>query len=100
MHDVVTEGKVGLVISYDTNVEGRGQQAGMKLTLPSDEATNVCDTVENVPKIAIAKSMICLTIVCAASATAPRAAQQPHLAQLTPYLHTQCCTAIHGCQSL
>ena len=70
-------------------LSARQLRGGIELTLPSDEATNVCDTVENVPKIAIAKSMICLTIVCAASATAPRAAQQPQVSHSPPHLNTK-----------
>ena len=45
-------------------------------TLPSSAATSVWATVLNVPKICMAKSMICLTTVCAARPTAPRPARQ------------------------
>lgn len=47
-------------------------------TLPRQVATRLCATVEKVPKMAMAKSTICFTIVCAASATGPSAA--PHKA--------------------
>lgn len=44
-------------------------------TLPRHVATRDWATVEKVPKMAMVKSTICFTIVCAASATGPRAAQ-------------------------
>ena len=53
-----------------TNIGG----LGCSLTLPRQVATRDCATVEKQPKMAIAKSMICFTMVCAASETGPRAA--------------------------
>lgn len=53
-------------------------------TLPRQVATRDCATVEKVPKMAMAKSTICFTIVCAASATGPSAA--PHNSHLSSLL--------------
>lgn len=44
-------------------------------TLPRQVATRDCATVEKQPKMAMAKSMTCFTMVCAASDTGPSAAQ-------------------------
>ena len=48
--------------------------SGCSFTLPRQVATRDWATVEKQPKMAIAKSMICFTMVCAASETGPRAA--------------------------
>ncbi len=51
---------------------GAGHSSGF--TLPRQVATRDCATVEKQPKMAMAKSVTCFTMVCAASDTGPRAA--------------------------
>lgn len=59
-------------------------------TLPRQVATRDWATVEKVPKMAMAKSTICFTMVCAASATGPKAAQHQQKAFTPP----PCCQAV------
>ena len=65
------------VTALDTEDAEPCRKIAKGLTLPRQVATRDCATVEKQPKMAMPKSMICFTMVCAASDTGPRAAHAP-----------------------